>query len=91
MPDTAAGKRFYGETPWWPDKGKDIEAIEAEAVAAERERIADLRENAIYLAQAAKHLTDHLADEHPDWYCEDMDTTQHFAAAVLRIVEGEDA
>jgi hypothetical protein len=47
--------------------------------------IATLRaalEDAGYLADSAKHLTDHLASEHPDWYCEDMDTTQHFAAKV---------
>lgn len=31
MLTTEAGKRLYEETPWWPDKDKDIAAIEAEA------------------------------------------------------------
>lgn len=31
MPSTEAGKRLVAETPWWPDKDKDIAAIEAEA------------------------------------------------------------
>jgi hypothetical protein len=51
--------------------------------------IATLRaalEDAGYLADSAKHLTDHLSSEHPDWYCEDMDTTQHFAAKVRAAV-----
>jgi hypothetical protein len=58
---------------------------------AERDRYAALVEDAGYLADAAKHLTDHLASEHPEWYCEDMNNVQHFAVKVRAALASEEA
>jgi hypothetical protein len=40
-------------------------------------------EDAVYLAQAATHMLDHLATERPTFYCEDKDNVRHFAAEIL--------
>jgi hypothetical protein len=42
-----------------------------------------LDEDVLYLAQAAEHLTDHLAQEVPTFACEDLDNVQHFAAKII--------
>jgi hypothetical protein len=67
----------------WMRKIRDEWETAARApLEAEIFRLRAIEEDAGYLADAAKHLIDHLFSEHPDWYCEDMDTVQHFAVRI---------
>jgi hypothetical protein len=70
-------------TPTFTASGPAVINEQAATIATLRAAL----EDAGYLADSAKHLTDHLTASHPEWYCEDMDNTQHFAAKVRHALD----